>query len=162
MYFGYCLFTFSRHVIVQSDHKPSESIPQKFLVRRLQKCDLTVHYERGKKNIIVVDMLSRSYLPLESCEDEYVMCVNMVHYLPILDERLEEITLKTRSGPSLRSLSETILNGWPEEKKNAREITHSYLSMRDESTIQERKSSHRGFSFERNCVLRRWESKTLK
>ena len=38
----------------------------------------------------------------------------MVRYLPISNQRLDEIRAETRKDQSLRELSETILVGWPE------------------------------------------------
>ena len=85
-------YTFGRHVNVQSDHKPLETILQKPLsqaprrlqsmMMRLQKHDVKVRYERGK-NMHQADMLSRVYLPYESKGEAEIECVNMVRYLPI-------------------------------------------------------------------------------
>ena len=111
-------YTFGRHVNVASDHKPLETIPQKplaqaprrlqLMMMRLQKYDFTVQYERGK---------------FQGKEDD-IVSVNMVRYLPISDKRLNELRVETRKDQSLRSLSETILVGWPEDKKDAIELTH--------------------------------------
>ena len=148
--------TFGRHVNVESDHKPLETILQKPLVRaprrlqsmmmRLQKYDFTVHYQRGK-NMHLADMLSRAYLPFQSKEEDEIESVNMVRYLPISDKRLDEIRVETRKDQSLRSLSETILVGWPEDKKYAPALTHPYFSMRDELTVQD------GLIFKGNAVV---------
>ena len=139
--------TFGRHVSVESDHKPLEVILQKPLSRaprrlqsmmmRLQKNDFTVHYERGK-NMYLADMLSRAFLPFECDDGDDLEFVNMVNYLHVSDERIDEIKGETRKDHSLRSLSETILKGWPEEKKVAPELTHPYFDMRDELTLQDR------------------------
>ena len=93
---------------------------------RLQKYDFPVHYERGK-NMHLADTLSRAFLPFEGDNEDDLEFVNMVNYLPISDERIAEIKAETRKDHSLQSLSETILKGWPEEKKLAPELTHPYL-----------------------------------
>ena len=93
------------------------------MMMRLQKYDFTVQYERGK-NMHLADMLSRAYLPFQGKEEDDIVSVNMVRYLPISDERLNEIRVETRKDQSLRSLSETILVRWPEDKKDAIELTH--------------------------------------
>ena len=114
-------YTFGRHVHIESDHKPLEAILLKpfpraprrlqLMMMRFQKYDFTVHYERGK-NMHLADMLSRAYLPYKGKDD--FESVNMVRYLPISDQRLDEIRAATRKDQSLRELSETILVGWPE------------------------------------------------
>lgn len=149
-------YTFGRHVNVESDHKPLETILQKPLVRaprrlqsmmmRLQKYDFTVHYERGT-NMHLADMLSRAYLPFQGKEEDDIESVNMVQYLPISDKRLNEIREETRKDQSLRTLSETILLGWPDDKKDAPALTHPYFSMRDELTVQD------GLIFKGNAVV---------
>jgi len=85
-------YAFGRHVNVESDHKPLETILQKPLARaprrlqsmmmRLQKYDFTVHYERGT-NMHLADTLSRAYLPFPGKEEDDIASVNMVQYLPI-------------------------------------------------------------------------------
>ena len=149
-------YTFVRHVHIKSDHKPLEAILLKPLARaprrlqlmmmRLQKYDFTVHYERGK-NMHLADMLSRAYLPYEGKEVDEFESVNMVRYLPISDQRLDEIRAETRKDQSLRELSETILVGWPENKDDAPAMTHPYFSMRDELTVQD------GLVFKGNLVV---------
>ena len=113
-------YTFGRHVHIESDHKPLEMILQKPLARaprrlqlmmmRLQKYDFTVHYECGE-NMHLADMLSRAYLPYNGKEVDDFESVNMVRYLPISDQRLDEIRAETRKDQCLRELSGTILVG---------------------------------------------------
>ena len=149
-------YTFGRHVHIESDHKPLEMILQKPLARaprrlqlmmmRLQKYDFTVHYERGE-NMHLADMLSRAYLPYNGKEVDDFESVNMVRYLPISDQRLDEIRAESRKDQCLRELSDTILVGWPEKKEHAPALTHPYLSMRDELTVQD------GLVFKGNSVV---------
>ena len=73
--------------------------------------------------------------------------VNMVRYLLISDKRLDEIKVETWKDQSLRSLSETILVGWPEDKKDTLALTHPYFSMQDEVTVQD------GLIFRGNTVV---------
>ena len=129
-------YAFGRQVNVESDHKPLE----------VQKYDFNVHYERGK-NMHLADMLSRASLPFECNDSDELEFVHMVNYLPISDERINEIRAETRKDQSLQRLSEIILTGWPEEKKFAPELTHSYFDMRDELTLQD------GLTFKANAVV---------
>ena len=149
-------YTFGRHVHIESDHKPLEAILLKPLARaprrlqlmmiRLQKYDFTVHYERGKI-MHLADMLSRAYLPYKGKEVDDFESVNMVRYLPISDQRPDEMTKETRKDQSLRELSEIILVGWPEHKDDTPARTHPYFSMRDELTVQD------GLVFKENSVV---------
>ena len=146
-------YTFGRHVHIESDHKPLEMILQKPLARaprrlqlmitRLQKNDFTV---RGE-NMHLAEMLSRAYLPFKGKEMDDFESVNMVRYLPISDQRLDEIRAETRKDQCLRELSETIFLGWPEKKEHAPAQTRSYFSMRDELTVQD------GLAFKGNSFV---------
>ena len=71
----------------------------------------------------------------------------MVRYLPISDQRLDEIRAETRKDQCLRELSDTILVGWPEKKEHAPALIHPYFSMRDELTVQD------GLIFKGNSVV---------
>ena len=115
------------------------------MMMRLQKYDFTVHYERGK-NMYLADMLSRAYLPYKGKEVEDFESVNMIRYLPISDQRLDEIRAETRKDQSLRELSENMLVGWPENKEDDT-LTHPYFSMRDDLTVQD------GLVFKGNSVV---------
>ena len=149
-------YTFGRHLHIESDHKPLEAILLKPLARaprrlqlmlmRLQKYDFTVHYERGK-NMQLADMLSRAYLPYKGREVNDFESVNIFRYLPISDQRPDEIRAETRKDQSLRELSETILVGWPEHKDDTPALTHPYFCMRDELTVQD------GLVFKGNSVV---------
>ena len=95
-------YTFGQHANVESDHKPLEMIllkplscaPRRLqsMMMRLQKYDFTVHYERGK-NMQLADTLSPAFLPFECDVGDDLEFVNMVNYLPISDERIDEIMM---------------------------------------------------------------------
>ena len=140
-------YTFGRHVRVSSDHKPLESILSKPLavaprrlqgmMMRLQKYTFEVTYERGK-NMHLADTLSRVYLPTEgNPQDRKFEYINMASYLPIAEERLEEIRRETRNDPSLQELKCVITLGWPEDKSKVAPQVHPFFSIRDELTIQD-------------------------
>ena len=140
-------YTFGRHVRVSSDHKPLESILSKPLavaprrlqgmMMRLQKYTFEVTYERGK-NMHLADTLSRVYLPTEgNLQDREFEYINMASYLPIAEERLEEIRRETRNDPSLQELKCVITLGWPEDKSKVAPQVHPFFSIRDELTIQD-------------------------
>ena len=86
-------YTYGRHVEIQSDHKPLESILKKSLacapkrlqgmMMRLKKYDYEVQYERGT-NLYLADTLSRAYLPT-GAEFENI---NAAAFLPVSTSRL--------------------------------------------------------------------------
>lgn len=94
-------YTYGRHVKIQSDHKPLESILQKPLawaprrlqnmMLRLQKYDYEVRYERGE-NLHLSDTLSRAYLQTTAhptgAEFEHI---NATAFLSVCTSRLHEI-----------------------------------------------------------------------
>ena len=70
------------------------------MTMRLQKYTFEVTYERGK-NLHLPDMLSRAYLPTEgNPQDREFEYINLSSYLPITEERLEEIKRETRNDSS--------------------------------------------------------------
>ena len=71
----------------------------------------------------------------------------MVRYLPISDQRLDEISAETRKDQALRELSETILVGWPDHKDDTPALTTPYFSMRDELIVED------GLVFKGNSVV---------
>ncbi|KAK3752981.1 hypothetical protein QZH41_016289 [Actinostola sp. cb2023] len=140
-------YTFGRLVKVQSDHKPLEAILKKPLSRapqrlqgmmmRLQRYVVEVHYECGT-NMLIADMLSRAYLtePDFKGQAEFEQ-INMAKFLPITDQRLEEIRQETNRDDTLQVLSAVILQGWPEAKADVPSEATTYFSIRDELTVQD-------------------------
>ena len=140
-------YTYGRHVKIQSDHKPLESILKKSLacaprrlqgmMLRLQKYDYEVRYERGK-DLHLADTLSRAYLqdtthPTGN-EFDYI---NATTFLPVSHTRLKEIQQATKDDETLRILKDTILNGWPDDRSQIPPQTTPYFSTRDELTVHD-------------------------
>ena len=140
-------YTYGRHVKIQSDHKPLESILQKPLactprrlqgmMLRLQKYDYEVRYERGE-NLHLANTLSRAYLPTTAhpsgAEFEHI---NAAAFLPMSTSRLKEIQQATDSDGALRILKNVIVCRWPEHRSQVPSQITPYFSMRDELTIQD-------------------------
>ena len=140
-------YVFGRHVKIQSDHKPLEAILRKSLasaprrlqgmIMRLQKYDFEVRYQQGTR-MHIADTLSRAFLPTtdhpSGAEFENV---NMAKFLPISSEKLEDIQRRTDEDESLQMLKQTIIQGWPKERKNLPIQITPYFSMRDELTVQD-------------------------
>ena len=86
----------------------------------------------------IADMLSRAYLPdSASPGDHDFEQVNMASFLPIADQRLEEIRRETENDKALQKLKTIILHGWPDHKNSLPPEVCSYFSMRDELTVQD-------------------------
>ena len=138
-------YTFRRPVHVYSDHKPLESILRKPLAQaprrlqgmmlRQQEYTVEVSYERGK-NVLLADLLSRTYLPttVDQYHEEFEN-VNTANLLPISKYRLDEIGVETQRDEASHALKEVILRGWPEDKKSLPSQVLLWYSVRDELTI---------------------------
>ncbi|XP_064111251.1 uncharacterized protein LOC135218731 [Macrobrachium nipponense] len=107
-------------VIVESDHKPIASIVLKPLCnapKRLQgmllnilQYDVEIIHEKGKE-MYVADAFLRSYLPLDNYKESEFEQVNMLDYLPVRKERLDEIKYETDQDETLQILKSLILKG---------------------------------------------------
>jgi hypothetical protein len=136
-------FTYGRKVIVNSDHKPLESITCKPLDRapkRLQGMllralayDIEVKYLEGSK-MFLADTLSREYLPASSNDQSEFETINAVKFLPMREERIEQIRLATENDPTLESLKATIQHGWP-DKKDTPPLVMPYYTIKDELAV---------------------------
>lgn len=121
-------YIFGRHFVVESDHKPLQSIlrkplhsaPPKLhrLLLCLQKYDLKVIYKPGK-TMNLAETLSRSYLS-ETKEnlvpDITVNDVHLISYLPVSPLKYEEFKRATAKDAGLHLLLDTVLEGWPDSK----------------------------------------------
>ena len=139
-------YTFGHKTIVFSNHKLLESIFKKPLHRapkhlqgmmiRLQKYYLEVRYKKGSK-MFLVDTLSRAFLPAGEQDENEFETINMMKYLPVLEERLLQIPRDTEADDSLQVLKAVIQKGWPEDKSNVPSVISPYFNMRDEMSIQD-------------------------
>ena len=140
-------FAFARHVTVYTDHKPLESIVKKPLDRapkRLQsmllRClayDVDIKYNPGS-SMHLADMMSRSYLPA-TCEDNQTEfeTVNAVKFLPMREERIQQVRQATEKDNCLQLLKTTILKGWPDDKAKIPLQLTPYYSYRDELGVHD-------------------------
>ena len=137
-------YVYGHHVIVESDHKPLESIIRKPLAAapprlqrmflQLQRYDFTIVHRPGK-DIPVADTLSRKSLSDqdESLREGMDMQVHMLYSnLPVSDAKLEEIKAETDKDTQLQQLKRTIKDGWPEERKLCPQSIAEYWNYRDE------------------------------
>lgn len=141
-------YVYGREVNVESDHKPLEVIMKKplssapariqRLLMRLQKYQVKVQYKPGAE-MYIADTLSRAYLPeTDSSDTDIEAQVHMViSNLPVSNEKLEEFKNETKKDTTLRTLTETVLSGWPETKQQAAKEIQAYWNYRDEISAVE-------------------------
>ena len=135
-------FTFGRDVRVVTDHKPLVAIKSKPLAkapRRLQNLLLkamnymyTLEYKPGKE-IPVADALSRAPAS-EPCDEETIHLITEQHFSSI---RLDEIRGATLTDKTLMDLSEIIVKGWPNEKRQLNDSLKPFYDFRDELSVQD-------------------------
>ena len=139
-------YIYGRPVLVESDHKPLQSIFAKPLMKAplrlqrllltLQKYDLKVTYKPGKL-MFLADALSRSYLD-ETKEDLVpeidVNVVSLNSHLPLSADRYSELQEHTANDTVLQALHKVVQSGWPESKTDLPDGLSVYWSFRDEIT----------------------------
>ena len=134
-------YTFGRDVNVITDHKPLVAITKKPLNKaprrlqnmliRIQDYSFTLEYQKGC-SIPVADTLSRA--PVTAPKHDETIC--SVFYTPIKKKYLSEVTDATRNDPELNLLKATVLQGWPDDKKDVSVAVRPYFDYRDEITVQ--------------------------
>jgi hypothetical protein len=120
-------FIYGRMVVVQSDHKPLESIFKKDLHKvtmrlqrlrlRLLKYDLSIVYTPGK-DMHIADTLSRDFLSTEDDKDPEIELVvlELVESLAMLKEKQEVFRIETKKDSELSALIIICNTGWPMTK----------------------------------------------
>jgi hypothetical protein len=133
-------YTFGRHVIVRSDHKPLESIVKKALANapkrlqgmlmRMQRYNTTIIYCKGKE-MYLADTLSRAFLDDEGDQEDFES-ISSVENLPITQARLDSLKLATANDETLQALKNIVLAGWPEHRADLPPSLTAYFPFRDE------------------------------
>lgn len=140
-------YAFGRKVLVQSDHKPLESITLKPLCqapKRLQgmlmnilQYDVTVTHVKGSA-MYLADTLSRAFLPtVDGAQVSEFEHINAIKHLPIREERLIKIRMETENDEVLRHLKSVILDGWPDDMSQVLPLIKPYFHCRDELTVHD-------------------------
>ena len=134
--------------MVQTDHKPLESIIKKPLglapprlqrmLLQLHRYDLEVHHVPGK-NIPVADVLSRKFMPAETVDqsvgDLDVQNHSIISTLPVSDSKMEQIRLATSEDTQMHDLQTVIQEGWPQHRQNCKESIMDCWNFRDELSV---------------------------
>ncbi|KAJ8022698.1 hypothetical protein HOLleu_37668 [Holothuria leucospilota] len=106
------------------------------MLLRLQKYDTKIDYKTGTE-MFLSDTLSRAYLPEMGTAQNDIETINMVSFLPISKERLDEIKQHTRSDETLQTLKETIQQGWPDDRSALQGQVACLYNFRDEMSLQD-------------------------
>lgn len=128
-------YVFGRHVLVESDHKPLQSIFRKplyqaparlqSLLLTLQRYDLEVVYKPGK-TMFIADTLSRAFINETKEQLMPDVEVNSISYLPISPEQYERFQQATQDDLDLQTLQAVVKSGWPDTKENLPKSTYPY------------------------------------
>ena len=147
-------YTFGKPITVETDHQPLTSIWKKTiatssprlqrLLLRLAQYDVNIKYLRGKENVIA-DALSRVTSPKTEhtdCTDslsniEKIPVHQITQIAPASPERLQELREATQRDPSLKLLSKTVYEGWPNTIRDCHHSIQSYWYFRDEITCED-------------------------
>ena len=141
-------YVYGRRYIVESDHKPLQSIFQRnidkappriqHLLLRLQRYDIDLSFTPGH-DIPVPDTLSSAYLPNSDIEDESLeyQVHLLINNLPVSQPKLKEIQDATFKDPILQQLQQFILDGFPNSKNSMPPELMPYFQFRSELSIAE-------------------------
>ena len=140
-------YVFGRHVMVETDHKPLESIAQKNLnaapprlarmLLRIQRYNVDIKYVPGK-SIPLADALSR----INPCDGSTItgmdIAVHEMHsHFNASPLRIVQIREKTAKDVELAALREIISTGWPATRSECPTHLHGYWNYRDELGVED-------------------------
>ena len=133
-------YTFGRKVTVINDHKPLDCILKKpmnqaplrlqKLLMRAYRYDFTFQWIHGSQ-LKLADYLSRDCQPTQPAPetDDTMACRQISSRIP--DTIIEKVRLHTSNDNNLKTLIETIQNGWPECKSQITAAIRPYYDFRD-------------------------------
>ena len=139
-------FVYARRIKVQTDHKPLVAIMKKSLqsapprlmrmLLALQKYDIELTHLPGKA-IPLADTLSRKSLPdtyPHLSEGMDIQVHGVISNIPMSDQKMTLIRQHTESDSQLILLRKTILDGWPDNRKDCPASICDFWNYRDELT----------------------------
>ncbi|CAC5406110.1 unnamed protein product [Mytilus coruscus] len=143
-------YTYGKHVLVESDHKPLKAIVKKPLANtpprlqrmllRLRTYDFSVNYKSGKL-MFVPDMLSRAYIKdgRDNISDDIECFIIMViKCMPVSDKKMVQIKDETEKVDKLSTVKKYIREGWPENKFDVPNTINEYWNCKSEITEYKR------------------------
>lgn len=138
-------YIYAKTVTVETDHKPLVSIMEKplhMLSQRLQQMrmrllryDLKLVYRPGKE-MHLADTLSRAYLPETTPDDLYddSVDINIVQLSESLQQKFANATARD---PALQCLVDVVMEGWPDESRNAPPEVRPYFMYKELITYRD-------------------------
>ena len=147
-------YTYGRKVVVDSDHKPLETIFGKSLAtapRRLQKMfmrlqsyDLDVRYKKGSE-MYLADTLSRHFNGVEvhavrsdfEEEIEVMTKIEDINQMAASEDKLARLKDETYKHEILQAVKAAIQCGWPERKSNLPAAVTPYFPFRNKLVVQD-------------------------
>ena len=140
-------FIYGKHTIIETDHKPLQSIIKKplsqaptriqRLLLRLQRYDIDLQYRPGKE-LVIADALSRAYVSTRYPEDKELddeidfHVHSIISSVPISKSKFDAFKAATAADRALQELSKTIRNGWPELREQVPNEIKNFWNYRDE------------------------------
>ena len=150
-------------VIVESDHKPLQSIFKKpihaapcrvqRMLLRLLRYNLDVQYKPGRLMFIADHLSTASTSEVELEQDEAQVFAMEVERMDPFDtikvapEKLAQLQSCTGQDPILTTLKTTVLSGWPEHREKVPVPIRDFWSYREEISI------HNGVLFKSHRVI---------
>lgn len=139
-------FIYGRKVVVQSDHKPLESIFKKDLHKvtmrlqrlrmRLLKYDLSIVFTPGRE-MYIADTLSRDFLSTEGDNDPEIELVvlELIESLAMSKEKQKLFETETEKDSELSTLIKLCNTGWPMTKNKVPHNIQFYWNIKDDLMI---------------------------
>ena len=138
----FCTYVYGRSFMIESDHKPLESISRKNLADMpawlqcmmlcLQGYDLTIHYHPGKE-MVIPNTLSR-FSPRPGPDFPLDIAIHHAHIMPDCKEAFQQAFV---NDPEMRALDDLIITGWPEDIKEVPCPLHPYRQHLETLTIED-------------------------
>lgn len=141
-------YLYGKHFIIESDHKPLETIFKKPLEKcplrlqrikiNLQNFDFEVKYTPGAQ-LYFADALSRTGIDNKNFElliDEIETHTDLLLDNDVISkQQMRNVQEKTDTDPELIVIKELIKHGWPKEKKSLNPIAKPYWKYKSELGI---------------------------
>ena len=143
-------FVYGGETLVQTDHKPLESIFKKTvcettprlqrLMLRLHRYDIRVEYLKGKENVIA-DALSRvSPLPPSKVDMEHTDLVAINHLQKMQEvgvDTFENLRRLTTLDPGLQQMKVYVMQGWPETIQACNAAVKPYWTFKEQISLED-------------------------
>ena len=138
----FCTYVYGWSFMIESDHKPLESISRKNLadmpawlqcmMLHLQGYNLTIHYCPGKE-MVIPDTLSR-FSPRPGPNFPLDITIHHAHIMPPHKEAFQQAFI---NDSEMRALTNLIITGWPKDIKEVPHPLHWYWQHRETLTIED-------------------------